>query len=987
MAITAAQLMVKVGADTRDAERGMKQVQQQAKGLGAGLGSIAKLAGGAVAALGGIAVAKRLFSAAKSAVVDFNASMEQSQIAWSTMLKSEDAAKRMLADLQQFAKETPFDFPELEEGSRRLLAMGFNARDVIPMMTTLGDAAAALGLGTAGVNRLGLAIGQMRAKTKVSGEEMRQLTEAGVPAWDILAQAVGKPIPEVMKLASEGKIAADVFIQAFQTFSQQNYGGMMERQSQTFSGAMSNIKDSLTQGAATAFQPLFAKLSEGAQRIAAFVSSSRFDDFVSRIRAMVSGALDFVERLSAGWQKFMGNISEVTGAAGGEVQQVWHTVVGWFAEQMPKIQEIVQTVLGAISGLWEQYGQDVLGTVQLYWGTVQGPIRTFMANVGEIINLALALLKGDWEGAWTSFKTIMVNTWAGMIEYLSGAAKTMMNIIGGIYEGLEKEDPTTGWAAKIDSWAESMTSAAEEALGVEQSVGQASDAARTWADYAATGADITEDWATAWQNLGVAAGAGLDEAAMAEQGLISVTNALGPSADSASTALDGLGDSASGAANQVSDLVAALVRVHPASIAAAQAVAGWQAQIDGVNAALQANQRRQRDMQAEIAQTQARISGLNEQLSEAQRRLQELANPRLTGMGQIDMQIQALQDHLKRVELAETLGKPLAEIVRQYPLLTAGAEAFVRKLPAGEKALQQQLRSLELMRSLQYDEKLRLLQAQAGATPAETTYEAAMAAIAATKGEISGLTGEIAVQEAKLTRQQAALARVAAEAERLNDALQGYQAGLQAAQQAQTLVNQGLELAYSWFLQDRQAMLELGGEAAAQVAIMDGKARELLSGVSAFASDTTTIASETLAGMIETFESSSAQAVIAVNLELAKIPRDIYTYHHIVRVYDGGSSGPSPTQPTPIQGRASGGPVYAGQAYIVGEEGPELFVPRLTGSIVPGGGTGRGSAGAGGIVIERLVVEGTVISERELAAAVYDELQRLRRRNSAARLS
>jgi predicted nucleic acid-binding Zn-ribbon protein len=646
---------------------------------------------------------------------------------------------------------------------------------------------------------------------------------------------------------------------------------------------------------------------------------------------------------------------------------------------MPKIQEIVQLVLGAVRRLWEEHGQRILEALRSVWGMIQTLVQQFMANVGEIINLALALLKGDWEGAWTSFRTIMVNTWSGMVEYLAGAAKTMINIIGGIYEALGKEDPTTGWAATIDSWAASMTSAAEEALGVERSVGQASGAARTWADYAATGADITEDWATSWQNLGREASRGMG-------GLRAAEAAATAGAQGTAIAFDNMGSSAAQGAQNVGDLTAALVRVHPASIAAAQAVAGWQAQIDGVNAALQANQRRQRDMQAEIAQTQARISGLNERLSEAQRRLQELANPRLTGMGQIDMQIQALQDHLKRVELAETLGKPLQDIIKQYPLLTAGAEAFVRKLPAGEKALQQQLRSLELMRSLQYDEKLRLLQAQAGATPAETTYEAAMAAIAATKGEISGLTSEIAVQEAKLTRQQAALARVAAEAERLNDALQGYQAGLQAAQQAQTLVNQGLELAYSWFLQDRQAMLELGGEAAAQVAIMDGKARELLGGVSAFASDTTTIASETLAGMIATFESSSAQAVIAVNLELAKIPRDIYTYHHIVRVYDGGSSGPAPTQPTPIQGRASGGPVYAGQAYIVGEEGPELFVPRLTGSIVPGGGTGRGSAGAGGIVIERLVVEGTVISERELAAAVYDELQRLRRRNSAARL-
>ena len=163
------------------------------------------------------------------------------------------------------------------------------------MMTTLGDGCS-VGTGDRGVNRLGLAIRQMRAKTKVSGEEMRQLTEAGVPAWEILAQAVGKPIPKVMKLASEGKIAADVFIQAFQTFSQQNYGGMMERQSQTFSGAMSNIKDSLTQAAATAFQPLFAKLGEGAQRVAEFVNSVAFDQLVENVQESMVTVADYLEQ-------------------------------------------------------------------------------------------------------------------------------------------------------------------------------------------------------------------------------------------------------------------------------------------------------------------------------------------------------------------------------------------------------------------------------------------------------------------------------------------------------------------------------------------------------------------------------------------------------------------------------------------------------------------------------------------------------------------
>ena len=41
-----------------------------------------------------------------------------------------------------------------------------------------------------------------------------------------------------------------------------------------------------------------------------------------------------------------------------------------------------------------------------------------------------------------------------------------------------------------------------------------------------------------------------------------------------------------------------------------------------------------------------------------------------------------------------------------------------------------------------------------------------------------------------------------------------------------------------------------------------------------------------------------------------------------------------------LQARASGGPVYAGQQYMVGERGPELFVPNTNGTIVPNNSLG-----------------------------------------------
>lgn len=967
MSVTAAQLMVKVSADTRDAERGMKQVQQQAKGLGGALGGIGKLAAGVFTGLSAVTIAKAAFGAAKTAVVDFNAAMEQSAIAWKTMLGSAEASEAMLGKLQQFAKETPFDFPELEQASRRLLAMGFGAEEVIPLMTDLGNAASALGLGTEGVNRLGLALGQMRAKTKVSGEEMRQLTEAGVPAWEILAQAVGKSIPEVMKLASEGKIAASTFIQAFQTFSQQNYGGMMEAQSQTFKGAMSNIRDALTQGAASAFQPLFAKLSEGAQRIADFVSSARFDEFVSKVRALVSGALDLIERLSAGWQTFMGSIGEVTDTAGGEIQQVWHTVVGWFAEQLPKIQEIVQTVLGSVRQLWEDYGQRIVEEVKIRWGAMKNMIRWVMASIGEGIDMALALLKGDWQGAWESYKQILVNNWSAMITYLAGAAKSMLNIIGGIYQALGKDDPTAKWAAKIDDWAASMVSAAEKALGVEESLHQASGAAATWADYAEKGKEITEEWERSWQNLGREAPRGMGDLRSAEAAVVA-------GAQSAASSFDLMGGAADDAGKKVGDLAAALVRIHPASVAATQAVAGWEAQIAGVNAAIEGNQRAQRNMQKALDATKSKIALLNDRLTEAKNRLQELATPRLTGMGAMDMQIQALQDHLKRVELADTLGKPLAEIMRQYPLLTAGAEAFIRTLQPGEKALREQLQALELMRSLQFDERLRLLQQQAAPAVGETTYEAAMAGISATQAEIADLTAAMGAQEAKAKRQEAALAKLREQAEGLNDALRGYQANLAAAQAAQDLVNQGLELAYNWFLRDRQAMLELGAEGVLQAGIVDEQARKLLEGVNQFATDTTNRSTATMAGLVDSFQTAASRARVAATKELKKLEDLKLTVKINVDAVGGG-----------LPGRAAGGPVYSGQPYIVGEQGPELFVPRVSGTIVPAARTPN--SGAAGPMTVHVHVAGSVIAERDLAATVYEELQRLRRRNGAVGLA
>jgi phage-related protein len=67
-------------------------------------------------------------------------------------------------------------------------------------------------------------------------------------------------------------------------------------------------------------------------------------------------------------------------------------------------------------------------------------------------------------------------------------------------------------------------------------------------------------------------------------------------------------------------------------------------------------------------------------------------------------------------------------------------------------------------------------------------------------------------------------------------------------------------------------------------------------------------------------------------------------------------------------GRANGGPVKSGTSYVVGERGPELFVPNTSGKIIPNGGSGGGST-------INLTVNGAIDAEGT-ARTIIDVLNR-----------
>lgn len=169
---------------------------------------------------------------------------EQTVVAFNTLLGSAEKASKFLAEAQEFANTTPFEFPELLDSSKLLLAFGFEADKILGMMETIGDTSSGLGAGAEGIDRITRALGQMYAKGRVQSEELLQLQEMGVPAAEILQEELGLTAEQVANIGNESVSAASA-IQALLNGMDKRFGGMMANQSKTAKGMISTITDTL----------------------------------------------------------------------------------------------------------------------------------------------------------------------------------------------------------------------------------------------------------------------------------------------------------------------------------------------------------------------------------------------------------------------------------------------------------------------------------------------------------------------------------------------------------------------------------------------------------------------------------------------------------------------------------------------------------------------------------------------------------------------
>lgn len=247
----------------------------------------------------GIAVTAIGVSSIKAA-----ADFEQTNVAFTTMLGSAKEAKDFLEDLADFAKKTPFTLKGVEKSAKQLLAVGFEAKEILPTLKSVGDVASGLGLGEEGLQRLILNLGQVRNQAKLTGRELRDFAVAGVPILDALATQLGITTMEVQDLVSKGEISSDMVTKAFKEMTSEGgkFANLMEKQAETVSGKFSNLQDT--------FELLKREVGLALLPVIADLADMFLEDLLPAIKPILPVLTDFIRKIVEKLKPFLPRITD-----------------------------------------------------------------------------------------------------------------------------------------------------------------------------------------------------------------------------------------------------------------------------------------------------------------------------------------------------------------------------------------------------------------------------------------------------------------------------------------------------------------------------------------------------------------------------------------------------------------------------------------------------------------------------------------------------
>lgn len=252
-----AEVLTRFTADTSDMNKAEKDVQ-------ASFERTRKVA--EVAFAGAVAAIDKMVASFVKGGIEYNAQIETYLTRLTTLTGDSEKAHKILEQIKKDALATPFEVSSLTSAESLLLATGMSSKQARKDILALGDAIAASGGGNEELSRMAVNLQQIKNVGKATALDIKQFAYAGIDIYGLLADSLGITREE----ASQLDVTYDMLSDALQKASSEGgkYYKAMENQSTTYSGAMSNLSESvevfkgaIAEGLFNALKDLIPKLT------------------------------------------------------------------------------------------------------------------------------------------------------------------------------------------------------------------------------------------------------------------------------------------------------------------------------------------------------------------------------------------------------------------------------------------------------------------------------------------------------------------------------------------------------------------------------------------------------------------------------------------------------------------------------------------------------------------------------------------------------
>ena len=362
----------------------------------------------------------------------------------------EEQTDKLIKNIQTIGEQSAYDSNDMMNMAKQWVNIGDSADSATQKMKTIVDVGSAYGLTREQIEGANLALTQMQMSGKIGQQDMMQLINAGIPAWQLLSESMGLPVAQLKEMSSKGELtqqAIDTLFQSMQTKCQ----GATANMNGTLSAAFSNL-DEVVHNTMASVGDIISK-AFNVQGV-----SSALSDFVGKFRQDLEYIKTLMQNMSfrEAFEKEYGAIADV-------IELIGNLAAAYMIVRAAQIAvAAAQAIINALTGNWGNLVLTVIVAALLYayqhidqikagWQKCCEAVQNGCKSIEAWFENAGSTISNAWhsvvDGIVNTFKSgveKLKNIWKGIVDTVSHPVDAVVNVTKNIAEHVTSSGTATG---------------------------------------------------------------------------------------------------------------------------------------------------------------------------------------------------------------------------------------------------------------------------------------------------------------------------------------------------------------------------------------------------------------------------------------------------------------------------------------------------------------------------------------------------------------